>query len=196
MTETTRWLTADEQRCWRAFLNACQILFGQIDAQLLRDSGMPHAYYEILAHLSETPGRALRMNQLAEAATFSKSRLSHAVAKLEERGWVVRQSCPTDRRGQIAYLTDDGFAVLTAAAPGHVTAVRHALIEALTPEQVSLLRQISEAIAAAGAASIATDRELAGCPGVDDPSATSCLEAMETGEADRSARAEELAPRP
>ncbi len=173
MTETTRWLTADEQRCWRAFLNACQTLFGQIDAQLLRDSGLPHGYYEILAHLSEAPGRALRMSQLAEAATFSKSRLSHAVTRLEERGWVTRQSCPTDRRGQIAYLTDEGFEMLAAAAPGHVTAVRRALIEALTAAQIGQLREISEAIVATGAPGISQYREVAGCPD-EDPEDVGC----------------------
>lgn len=165
MTETTRWLTDDEQRCWRSFLSACQTLFGQVDAQLLRDSGLPHGYYEILAHLSEAPGRELRMNQLAEAATFSKSRLSHAVTRLEERGWVARRDCPTDRRGQIAYLTDEGFAVLAAAAPGHVTAVRHALIDALSPAQVGQLREICDAVVASGLASYpACDRDES-CPG-------------------------------
>lgn len=168
MTETTRWLTADEQRCWRAFLNACQTLFGQIDGQLLRDSGMPHGYYEILAHLSEAPGRALRMNQLAEAATFSKSRLSHAVTRLEEKGWVVRQSCPTDRRGQIAYLTDKGFAALAAAAPGHVNAVRRALIEAISPVQVEQLREISEAIVTSGLDRFPECHGEATCPGGED----------------------------
>src|SRR5262249_43104386 len=56
---TTRWLTADEQRTWRLFMTACQSLFSSIDAQLLRDSGLPLGYYEILVHLSESPGRAL-----------------------------------------------------------------------------------------------------------------------------------------
>src|SRR5215831_12728984 len=98
-TEETRWLTADEQRAWRAFLTACQTLFSAIDAQLAHDAKIPHGYYEILVRLSETPGRALRMTQLAEASTSSKSRLSHAVARLEERGWVKRTDCATDRRG-------------------------------------------------------------------------------------------------
>lgn len=149
MGSPTRWLTAEEQRCWRLLLNACQSLFGSVDAQLLRDAGLPHGYYEVLVHLSEAPGRALRMSQLAAASTFSKSRLSHAVARLEERGWVVRRDCPTDRRGQIAELTDEGYAVLAAAAPGHVDQVRKSLIDALTPEQVAHLSQISEAIIAA-----------------------------------------------
>jgi DNA-binding MarR family transcriptional regulator len=144
----TRWLTDDEQVAWRTFLTACQTLFGAIDAQLLHDSDIPHGYYEILVRLSETPGRALRMTQLAEASTSSKSRLSHAVARLEERGWVRRTDCPTDRRGQIAQLTDEGFAALAAAAPGHVAQVRRSLIDRLTPEQVEQMREISAAIVA------------------------------------------------
>src|SRR5215472_12219861 len=138
------------------FLTACQSLFASIDAQLLRDSGLPHGYYEILVHLSEAPGRALRMTQLATASTFSKSRLSHAVSKLEQRGWVVREDCLTDRRGQIARLTGEGYAVLEAAAPGHVEQVRRALIDALTPEQFDHLREISAAIAAAAVSSCAS----------------------------------------
>lgn len=148
-TPEDRWLSAEEQQAWRAFLTACQTLFGSIDAQLQRDAGLPHGYYEILVRLSESPGRALRMSQLAEASTSSKSRLSHAVARLEERGWIQRASCPTDRRGQIAQLTDDGFAALAAAAPGHVAQVRHSLIDRLSPEQIEQLRVISESIAAA-----------------------------------------------
>jgi DNA-binding MarR family transcriptional regulator len=146
----TRWLSDDEQQAWRAFLTACQTLFGAIDAQLQHDSGLPHGYYEILVRLSEAPGRALRMSQLAQASTSSKSRLSHAVARLEDRGWVRRVDCPTDRRGQIAELTPDGMAALEAAAPGHVGQVRKSLIDVLTPEQIQQLFQISSAIAEAG----------------------------------------------
>jgi DNA-binding MarR family transcriptional regulator len=149
-TPETRWLTTGEQQAWRGFLTACNTLFGAIDAQLQHNSGLPHGYYEILVRLSEAPGRALRMSQLAEASTSSKSRLSHAVARLEDRGWVRRVSCPTDRRGQIAELTDAGFAVLAAAAPGHVKQVRRSLLDPLTAEQVEQLRQISTAITAAG----------------------------------------------
>jgi DNA-binding MarR family transcriptional regulator len=146
--DQARWLTASEQQAWRMFLTACQTVFGAIDAQLLRDSQIPHGYYEILVRLSEAPDRALRMTQLAEASTSSKSRLSHAVARLEERGWVRRTDCPTDRRGQIAQLTDEGFAALAGAAPGHVEQVRRTLIDQLTPAQVEQLREISAAIIA------------------------------------------------
>lgn len=151
MTTTTRWLTEAEQRTWRLFVQACESVFAGIDAQLLHDSGLPHGYYEILVHLSEAPDRALRMTQLARASTYSKSRLSHAVSRLEERGWVVRRECPTDRRGQIAQLTDEGFAALAGAAPGHVGQVRRSLIDVLTSEQTRQLGEISAAIIAAAA---------------------------------------------
>src|SRR5580704_8115617 len=147
-----RWLTADEQRTWRTFLDATQLLFSAVEGQLQRESGIPHGYYEILVRLSESPGRELRMSQLAEASTSSKSRLSHAVARLEERGWVQRLDCETDRRGQVARLTEVGFAALEAAAPSHVEQVRRSLLDLLTPEQVTQLAAISEAVVAAARA--------------------------------------------
>lgn len=175
---TTRWLSEEEQRTWRSFLIACQSMFASIDAQLMRDSGLPHGYYEILVHLSESPGRALRMSQLATASTYSKSRLSHAVTKLEERGWVKRQDCPTDRRGQVAQLTDEGFAMLAAAAPGHVEQVRRSVIDALTPEQVRQLAGIATAMIAAakagGCASAGADMT-DDPPGSDEDTSPACL---------------------
>ncbi|MCW2944834.1 MAG: regulatory protein MarR, partial [Actinoallomurus sp.] len=143
----TRWLDADEQRTWRAYLNSHRLLLDAVDAQLRRDSGMPHAYYEVLVRLSEAPGRALRMTVLAEATRVSPSRLSHAVTRLEERGWARREDCATDRRGQVAVLTDEGFAALAAAAPGHVEAVRRALFDVLDPDQIRKLGAISETLA-------------------------------------------------
>ncbi|PZW03758.1 DNA-binding transcriptional regulator, MarR family [Micromonospora phaseoli] len=146
MVVMTRWLTPDEQRTWRAFLTASRALMDTLDRELQRDAGMPHAYYEILVRLSEAPERRLRMSELADASGSSRSRLSHAVARLEAAGWVRREDCPTDRRGQIALLTDAGFAELAAAAPGHVEGVRRHLFDALRPTQVEQLRQISEAL--------------------------------------------------
>ncbi|MCW2631642.1 MAG: regulatory protein MarR [Pseudonocardia sp.] len=146
MGNTFRWLDSDEQRAWRAFLTMNRLLFEKVDRQLQCDAGMPHAYYEILVRLSEVPGHALRMSKLAESSTSSRSRLSHAVARLEEAGWVRRTADPCDRRGAVAQLTDEGFAALAAAAPGHVTAVRETLFDPLTPEQVTQLRAIAEAV--------------------------------------------------
>ncbi len=141
-----RWLDDEEQRVWRTFLTATQLLFERLDRALVRDGGMPHAYYEILVRLSEAPDRTLRMSQLAQRCLSSRSRLSHAAARLEERGWIRRQACPTDRRGLLAVLTDDGFAALAAAAPGHVEAVRTYLFDPLTAAQVRALGRISEAV--------------------------------------------------
>jgi DNA-binding MarR family transcriptional regulator len=144
----TRWLTASEQRAWRSYLEATTLLFDALDRQLQSDAGMPHTYYEILVRLSEAPGRQLRMSVLAEAARSSRSRLSHAVSRLEERGWIRRVDCPTDKRGQVAELTDEGFAALVDAAPGHVAEVRKHMIDTLTSDQVQQLERISQAVIA------------------------------------------------
>jgi DNA-binding MarR family transcriptional regulator len=122
-----------------------QLLEGALDRQLQREADIPHAYYLLLAMLSEAPDRALRMSELAEITNSSQSRVSHAVARLEEAGWVRREKCPTDKRGSVAILTDAGYAAVVAAAPGHVEAVRSNLFDALTPEQVEQLIGICEA---------------------------------------------------
>jgi DNA-binding MarR family transcriptional regulator len=144
----TRWLDADEQQTWRSFLTASRLVFDRIERQLQHGAGLPHAYYEILVRLSEAPGRTLRMSDLASTSLSSRSRLSHAVARMEEAGWVRRTPCPTDKRGQNAELTEAGFARLAAAAPGHVEEVRTLLFDALTREQQHALREISDALSA------------------------------------------------
>jgi DNA-binding MarR family transcriptional regulator len=154
-----RWLTAEEQRIWRAFLVGVATLLSTVEGQLHRESAIPFGYYEILVRLSEAPDRCMRMSQLADASTSSKSRLSHAVARLEERGWVERQDCETDRRGQFARLTDTGFAALAAAAPSHVEQVRRSLFDRISPEQARQLGEIMTAVAAAGIA----DAEVGSC---------------------------------
>jgi DNA-binding MarR family transcriptional regulator len=143
-----RWLDADEQKAWRAWLYGTLLLQDQLDRELTHETGISHAYYEILVQLSEAPGRMLRMSQLAERSLSSRSRLSHAVSRLEERGWVRRQVCEDDGRGQLAVLTDEGFAALEAAAPVHVEGVRTHLFDQLTPEQVVALRGIGETLMA------------------------------------------------
>ncbi|MEO7261365.1 MAG: MarR family transcriptional regulator [Jatrophihabitantaceae bacterium] len=147
MTET-RWLSADEQIAWRSFVDGFRALIDVLDRQLQADSNLPHSYFEVLIPLSEAQGRTLRMSELAEAARSSRSRLSHAVARLEERGWVRRLNCPTDRRGQLAQLTDEGFAVVEAAAPGHVEAVRKYLIDRLSPAQIKAMGDIGAVLLA------------------------------------------------
>jgi DNA-binding MarR family transcriptional regulator len=141
-----RWLDDDEQETWRTYLWAVQLLRESLDRQLQRDAGMPHTYYMILAMLSEAPDRSMTMSELAQLVRSSPSRLSHAVAKLEEAGWVRRRRHPDDARTTVATLADDGFVALAAAAPGHVEQVRSILFDPLTPEQVRQLRDISRAV--------------------------------------------------
>jgi len=142
----TRWLDADEQKAWRAWLYSSMLLQDRLDRELTHETGISHAYYEILVQLSEAPCRMLRMSELAERSLSSRSRLSHAVARLEERGWVRRQVCEDDGRGALAVLTDDGFEALEAAAPVHVEGVRSHLFDQLTPEQIAAMRDIGETL--------------------------------------------------
>ncbi|WP_156727062.1 MarR family winged helix-turn-helix transcriptional regulator [Streptomyces apocyni] len=145
--EEPRWLSDEEQRVWRAYLQATTLLDDHLDRQLQRDARMPHVYYGLLVTLSAAPRRRMRMTELAKYAKITRSRLSHAIARLEQRGWVIREDCPSDKRGQNAFLTDAGFEVLRQAAPGHVAAVRHALFDRLTSEQQKSLGEIMEIVA-------------------------------------------------
>lgn len=144
----TRWLDEDQQRTWRAFLAANRLVSERVERRLQSDAGMPQAYYEILVRLSEAPERRLRMSLLATSSLSSRSRVSHAVARMEEAGWIRRRSCPTDRRGQLAELTDEGLRVLRDAAPGHATTVQEVLFDALTPDQQRALREVGETLVA------------------------------------------------
>jgi DNA-binding MarR family transcriptional regulator len=143
------WLTPREMTAWRAYLDSSRALFHALESQLQADAGIPLAYYEILVNLSEAPDRTLRMGVLAGQVRSSSSKLSHAVARLEECGWVRREPSPTDRRATFAVLTDAGAAALAKAAPGHVNAVRENLLQRLTAEQLDQLTDISRAIGAA-----------------------------------------------
>ncbi len=146
-----RWLTKEQQRVWRSYLAATRMLDSEIERQLQRDSGMPATYYEIMVSLSEAPDRTLRMSELAERNRFSRSRLSHAVSRMEAEGWIERRECPSDKRGSFAVLTEDGFAALAAAAPGHVEQVRTLLFDVLTDEQIQQLGEICATVRKAGA---------------------------------------------
>jgi DNA-binding MarR family transcriptional regulator len=140
----TRWLDESEQRTWRTFMVATQLLFDQLQRELERGTSVPGPYYEILVRLSEAPGRRLRMSDLADRSQSSRSRLSHTIARLEEAGWVSRERCPSDRRGSFAVLSDAGFGALESAAPIHVEGVRTHLFDQLNVAQLDELRTIFE----------------------------------------------------
>jgi DNA-binding MarR family transcriptional regulator len=141
-----RWLSDGEQRVWRSLIDAIRVLNGRLDADLMREAGMPHAYYIVLVVLADSPDRRRRMTELADLTSSSRSRLSHAVARMVEYGWLTREECADDRRGWWARLTDRGFAALAAAAPGHVETVRQAVFDRLTDDQVRALGEITDAL--------------------------------------------------
>jgi DNA-binding MarR family transcriptional regulator len=134
-----QWLDEPEMQAWLGVLRLVMLLPGALDRQLRRDAGLAHASYMILATLSDAPERSMRMTELARRTATSPSRLSHAVAALEQRGWVARRPCPQDRRGLIASLTDEGVRVLEQTAPGHVAQVRASVLDPLTPAEVGQL---------------------------------------------------------
>jgi DNA-binding MarR family transcriptional regulator len=136
------WLTDEQQSVWRVFLAVQSLLPVALDAQLSREAGLSHSSYIVLALLSEAPERSLRMSQLALAVTMSPSRVSHAVARLEERGLVRRQRASDDGRGNRAILTDQGMEVLVAAAPGHAAEVKNFVFGGLSSEQLTHLGEL------------------------------------------------------
>lgn len=143
----THWLSPQEQQAWIGATAMMWLLPGPLDAQLQRDSGLNLFEYFVLSSLSMSPDRRRRMSDLAAQANASPSRLSNVVGRLEARGWLTRELDPQDRRGTAAVLTDDGWATVVAAAPGHAAAVRRLVIDRLSPAQVSALAEIGVAVA-------------------------------------------------
>ncbi|WP_049565302.1 MarR family winged helix-turn-helix transcriptional regulator [Nonomuraea sp. SBT364] len=144
----TRWLNDEEQRSWRAYGLASRLLTDRLERDLMEAAGMPPTYYELLVLLSEAPEHTMRMSELARWTHSKPSRITHAVSKLEQAGWVKRANLPSDRRGWVAVLTESGQAALAAAAPCHVESVRKHLVDVLSPEQLRQLGDIGETLLA------------------------------------------------
>lgn len=123
-----------------------QVLRAELERELSRETGLSLADYEVLVNLSEADGQRLRMWELADALQWSRSRLSHQVARMQDRGLLSREECPTDARGAFAALTPAGLAAIERAAPGHLAGVRRHLFDRLSPEQVRALVDLSEAV--------------------------------------------------
>ena len=137
--KTTRWLSAQEQQTWRAYLDATRLLLQALDRQLNRDAGISFTDFELLVVLSEAPERRLRMSELAEAVTTTRSGVTRAISRLVDAGWVRRVECKHDKRGMMAELTDAGADKLAAASPGHVAEVRRNMFDLLSPRDVAIL---------------------------------------------------------
>ena len=146
MSVDTRWLDQEQLGAWVRLVAVLELLPGVIDSQLRRDAQLTHFDYQVLAMLSDAPERTLRMTTLAGATSATLPRLSHVVQRLEDRGLLERFPCPSDRRATNARLTDAGWQKLVDTAPGHVATVRNYVIDALTPEQVTQLSTIADAL--------------------------------------------------
>ena len=149
-----RWLNDDEQQAWRAYLRGSRFLEEALDRDL-QEHGVQLSEYEILSMLSESTGRRLRMSELADLVVQSRSRLTHTAARLEKRGWVVRQSCLSDRRGVELVLTDQGRRRLEETAKDHVESVRRNLLDVMSPAEFLAL---GSAMAKVEAASLGQHR--------------------------------------
>lgn len=147
-TREITWLTADQQQVWRSWLAASAAINEHLNEEL-RPYGLDLGEYEILVRLSEAPGRQLRMSELAMSVRQSRSRLTHAVSRLEKKGIVTRTNCPLDGRGVIAHLTDSGFEHLDAAAHAHVRSVREAFVDVVDPDDFEALGRAMTAVLAA-----------------------------------------------
>jgi DNA-binding MarR family transcriptional regulator len=134
-----RWLTHEEQQAWRATVNLSQLLMRQLDRDL-NAHGLNGHDYEILVELSEARDRRLRMTELADATSQSRSRLSHQISRMESRGFVRRDNCEGDKRGTFAVLTEQGADAIKQVAPDHVENVRRHFIDRLTPNQLKEVR--------------------------------------------------------
>ncbi len=144
--EPPRWLDDEQQKSWRAVNGAMHELRWALECQLQHDAGLSFIEYHALARLSESPGRRLRMSELAQVTNASLSRLSHLITRLERRGLVRREPDPTDGRYTNAILTPAGLRLLVASAPGHVAKVRELVIDTLSPAELRHLRTASERI--------------------------------------------------
>ncbi|WP_224390587.1 MarR family winged helix-turn-helix transcriptional regulator [Pseudonocardia sp. ICBG1293] len=144
-----RWLDAQDKAAWTGVASMIMLLPGRLEAPLQREHGLSLFEYLTLSHMSEAPERRLRMGELAFLTNGSQSRLSNVVKRLEGRGWVRRSPDPGDGRYTLAALTDDGLAVVRAAAPTHLRTVRELVLDRLGDDDRAVLGRITDTLALA-----------------------------------------------
>ena len=142
-----RWLSAEQQRAWRAYLRGSRLIEEALDRDL-QSHGVQLTEYEIISMISEAPGRRLRMSTLADLVVQSRSRLTHTASRLEKRGWVRRESCLEDKRGVELVLTPSGWDAVREMAVVHVDSVRKNVIDPVPPELFLALGQAMDHIRA------------------------------------------------
>ncbi len=147
-SEAPNWLTREEMRAWRAFVQLTVSLLAEIDEALVDGHGLKEGEYAVLVHLSEADDHRLRMCDLAAALRLSPSGLTRRIDGLAKKGYVTREPSACDRRAMLAVLTAEGMEKLEAAAPTHVASVRRSLIDHLDPQELVRLAESIEAIEA------------------------------------------------
>jgi DNA-binding MarR family transcriptional regulator len=143
----TRWLDSEQQRSWRAYIIGSTLLQDILDRELRQAHGVSLGEYEILVRLSESPGRTLRMAQIAESMQHSRSRVTHTVSRMEKAGLIERCAAEGDRRGVEARMTDKGWDLLVRAAPTHVTGVCEHFVDLATDEEFTTMGRLMDAVA-------------------------------------------------
>lgn len=138
-----RWLDEHEARAWRGLQSLQSRLSAALSRELALDSDLSYSDYSVLVVLTDQPDGRLRAFELGAELGWEKSRVSHHVSRMADRGLVRREKCPSDQRGAFVAVTDAGRAAIEQAAPGHVAAVRRWFIDLLTPEQLDALTAIS-----------------------------------------------------
>jgi DNA-binding MarR family transcriptional regulator len=141
-----RRMAAEELGTWRALMDTTADLRRVLGAQLLRESGLSPADYQVLLALSEAAGKRLRSSALAARIDWERSRLSHHLARMERRGLIRRDDCATDSRGAEISLTDEGARMFRGATVPHLRAVKKHFADALTPEQFEALAGILQSL--------------------------------------------------
>jgi DNA-binding MarR family transcriptional regulator len=141
-----RRMTAGELAVWRALVDTTAELRRILGAQLLQESSLSPADYQVLLALSEAAGRRLRSSELATTIDWERSRLSHHLGRMERRGLVRRDECATDSRGAEVSLTDDGAGMFRGATAPHTRAIKKHFADALTPGQFEALADILQAL--------------------------------------------------
>ncbi|MEM9201941.1 MAG: MarR family winged helix-turn-helix transcriptional regulator [Actinomycetota bacterium] len=141
MTEPA-WLDASEARLWRTWVRLNHELMSALGAQLSRESGLSDADYAVLVPLSESADGVLQARDLREQIFWDRSRLSHQIRRMEERGLLAREPCPDDARSSMVRITSTGLAAITEAAPGHVAATRRHVFDHLNDDDITTLTAI------------------------------------------------------
>ena len=141
-----RWLTEREQRAWRSLQLMQMRLEGELARQLAAESGLSYPDYLVLVALTDRPDGRMRLFELAGVLGWEKSRLSHQVARMADRGLVKKEKCESDRRGAYVVVTPRGRTDIEAAAPGHVAAVRRLFVDRLTPDQLDAVGDAAETV--------------------------------------------------